>query len=365
MVEDIYPVQWSGRQAVVAIPEHVSVSNAGHIRDELLSVINRGATALIADMTATISCDHAGAQAVARAHQRAVISGTELRLVVTAPIVSRVLIRNGLDRLVSLYPSLEAAMAASVPSAGPARQVQAAGTRPDGHAPPRRAGWGKAPALAAGPPDRNGAALTAVGELLDALRLRDGVAVVDDYGALVLASARMEEMFSYSRGELAGQPVESLVPDGLQAAHRGHRAGYARAPAARPMGDRGPLAGLRKDGTTFPVQISLTPVTTPAGYLTLTVIRDGTRVPRLADLAGTVFTADRAPGGLELLDAIITGLFHVGLSLQAALDLPAEVSRPRITEALGHLDDTIREIRDAAFRSRGAPPRDAQLNGAG
>ena len=129
----------------MAIPEHVSVSNAGQIRDELPSVINRGATALIADMTATSSCDQAGAQAVARAHQRAVISGTELRLVVTAPIVSRVLIRNGLGRLPSLYPSLEAAMAASVPSAGPARQVQAAGTRPDGHAPLRRPGWERRP----------------------------------------------------------------------------------------------------------------------------------------------------------------------------------------------------------------------------
>src|ERR1700730_4907756 len=83
VIRDIYPVQWTGRQAVVALPEHIDVSNAGQIREQLLSVINRGATALIADMTATISCDHAGADAVVRAHQRAVISGAELRLVVT------------------------------------------------------------------------------------------------------------------------------------------------------------------------------------------------------------------------------------------------------------------------------------------
>jgi anti-sigma B factor antagonist len=82
----------------------------------LLSVINGGATALIADMTATTSCDHAGSGAVERAFRRAVICGTELRLVVTAEHVSRVLSLSGLDRLVPIYPSLEAATAASPPA---------------------------------------------------------------------------------------------------------------------------------------------------------------------------------------------------------------------------------------------------------
>jgi anti-anti-sigma regulatory factor len=103
-------------------------SPAGWIGEELLSVINGGATVLIADMTATIWCDHAGADAVVRAFQRAVISGTELRLVVTAPAVSRVLGLSGVDRLVPIHPSLEVATAASAPAAvlaagvvGPAR----------------------------------------------------------------------------------------------------------------------------------------------------------------------------------------------------------------------------------------------------
>ena len=63
MLTDICPVQWTGRQAVIALPEHIDVSNAGPIREGLLSVINRGARSLIADLTATISCDHAGAAA--------------------------------------------------------------------------------------------------------------------------------------------------------------------------------------------------------------------------------------------------------------------------------------------------------------
>lgn len=117
MFEDTYPVEWNGRQAAVTLPEQVDVSNAGQIREELLSVINRRATVLIVDMSATVSCDHAGAEAVERAYRRAVASGTQLRLVVTAPIVRRVLAVNGLDRLVPMYPSLEAAVAAGGPDA--------------------------------------------------------------------------------------------------------------------------------------------------------------------------------------------------------------------------------------------------------
>jgi anti-sigma B factor antagonist len=113
MREDIDPVPWAGRQAVVALPVHMDASNAGQIREALLSVINGGATALIADMTATTSCDHTGANAVVRAFQRAVICGTQLRLVVTASYVSRVLSLTGLNPLVPIYPSLEAATAPS------------------------------------------------------------------------------------------------------------------------------------------------------------------------------------------------------------------------------------------------------------
>jgi anti-sigma B factor antagonist len=111
MLKDLCPVRWAGRRAVVALPADMDVSNAGQIGEELLPVINGGATALIADMTATVLCDHAGAGAVVRAFQRAVISDTELRLVVTAPIVSRVLSLSGVDRLVPIQPSLEEARA--------------------------------------------------------------------------------------------------------------------------------------------------------------------------------------------------------------------------------------------------------------
>jgi anti-sigma B factor antagonist len=129
VLKDIYPVQWTGGQAAVALPEDINAANAGQIREELLALINRGAAVLIVDMTATASCDYAGAEALVRAHRRAVANGTQLRLVVPVEIVRRVLSGKGLDRLVSIYPSREAAIAADLPvaqasTAGPSQVGQ-------------------------------------------------------------------------------------------------------------------------------------------------------------------------------------------------------------------------------------------------
>ncbi len=370
MLEDPYPVHWSGRQAVVALPEHIDVSNAGQIREELLSVINRGADALIADMTATISCDHAGADAVVRAYQRAVISGTELRLVVTARIVSRVLSLSGLDRVISIYPSLEAAMVARAPAAVLTLVTGPGGSGAGGEAQPGRGGRIRAQIPAAGLPDENEAAIApaVVWKLLDALQ--DGVVLADGDGAVALANLRLEEMFGYDHRELLGRPVESLVPADLQEAHRSHRAAFARAPGARPMGAGARLVGLRKDGTTFPVEVSLSPVASAAGTFALAMIRDVTEARQLkdlADLARAGAAAERERRTRDLLDTIITGLFHVGLSLQGAIDLPAEVTRQRVAEAVSHLDDLIGRIRDTAFSTRDGDltPRSAPCDGTG
>jgi anti-anti-sigma factor len=99
------PVQRVNRRAVVTLPQHIDVPDTGQIREELPTVISRGAATLIADMTATLSCDQAGADAVARACQRALANRTQLRLVATAHIIRRVLSLNGLDRLIPIYPS--------------------------------------------------------------------------------------------------------------------------------------------------------------------------------------------------------------------------------------------------------------------
>jgi anti-sigma B factor antagonist len=185
----------------------MDVSNAGQIDEELLSVINGGATALIADMTATIWCDHAGAGAVVRAFQRAVISGTELRLVVTAPKVSRVLSLSGVDRLVPIYLSLEAATAVSAPAAALALAAGRPGMGTGGQALPRRAGRAGRPVQAAGPAGENGGASTPalVGTLANVLQ--DGVVLADGDGTIALASTPLEHMFGYGHGELDGHAV--------------------------------------------------------------------------------------------------------------------------------------------------------------
>jgi PAS domain S-box-containing protein len=121
--------------------------------------------------------------------------------------------------------------------------------------------------------------------------------LADGDGILVLANRRMEEIFGYQQDDLAGHPVESLIPADLHLAHHSHRADYAQAPGARPMGAGARLVGLRKDGTTFPVEISLSPIPTTTGQLTLAVIRYVNRTRRrhdLLDMARAAVAADQA-----------------------------------------------------------------------
>ena len=276
-------------------------------------------------MTATISCDYAGSQAMIRAYQRAVPSGTDLRLVVTDRIVRRVLSYNGLDRLVSIYPSLEAAQAVKAPAEVLGLVPRPASARADGQAPPR----GSTPAGSQLPPawpsDRNRAAVTSaeLWSLVDALQ--DGVALADGDGALALASRRLEEMFGYEHGELLGQAVERLIPADLQAAHRSHRATYAKAPRTRPMADR--LVGLRKDANHVPCRDQPQPRHYRRRPLRLRRhpgCHRGQATRKTSSTSpGLRSPAAQARGGRELLDTIITRLFQLGLSLQAAIDLPA------------------------------------------
>jgi anti-anti-sigma factor len=345
MRDDPFPVEWTGRLAVVAFPGQVDISNVGQLRDRLLAVINRGAAVLIADMTDTVSCDHAAVEAIARACQRAAINGTQVRLVVTAPVVRRVLSLEGLDRLVSIYPSLEAATAAGRPvgsasQAGPASPHTQASPQTNGRP------QGVVPAAGSITP-------AVLWQLIDALG--DGLALTAHDGRIALVNRRCAEMFGYRREELIGLPVDVLVPPDLQIPHRGYRAAYQQAPQARPMAERARLAGLRKDGATLPVEISLSPVPTASENFVLAVIRDATEPARrhdLADLArGTAAGQKQATS--DLLDRVVHHLFQVGLSLQAAAGLPGEVARDRLAEALDQLDDVIHEIRDYAFTSGG------------
>jgi anti-sigma B factor antagonist len=106
-----FPVQWSGRTAVVSLPAEIDLTIADALREALLSVLNQGAVALIADMTATTFCDSAGITTLVRAAKRAAATGAEMRLAVTAPQVLRVFTLVGIDRLIDIHPSVAAARA--------------------------------------------------------------------------------------------------------------------------------------------------------------------------------------------------------------------------------------------------------------
>jgi anti-sigma B factor antagonist len=115
-----FPVAWLGEAAVITLPEEIDISNSDQVRDELLSLLNRGPAVMIVDMAGTTFCDSAGVNALVRAHKRASANGAEIRLVVASLGVKRVLAITGVDRLISVYPTLAASLDEAGGSGNPA-----------------------------------------------------------------------------------------------------------------------------------------------------------------------------------------------------------------------------------------------------
>jgi PAS domain S-box-containing protein len=104
----------------------------------------------------------------------------------------------------------------------------------------------------------------------------DAIIGVTRDGAITLINAQAEQLFGYSRAELLGQPVDVLVPERLRGTHVHRRDGYFNHPRKRPMGAGAALTAVRKDGTEFPAEISLSSVNTDQGMIATTAIRDVT-----------------------------------------------------------------------------------------
>jgi PAS domain S-box-containing protein len=102
----------------------------------------------------------------------------------------------------------------------------------------------------------------------------DAMVAVDPQGVMVQVNSQTEKLFGYTQGELIGQKVEMLVPDNLRPAHHQHRERFHGQPQTRRMGAALDLRGRRKDGSEFPVEISLSPVNTESGMVVLSAIRD-------------------------------------------------------------------------------------------
>ena len=128
----------------------------------------------------------------------------------------------------------------------------------------------------------------------------DAMVIVSADGKIKLVNAQTESLFGYGRGDLIGLPVETLVPERYRHNHPGHRSTYFGAPRGRPMGAGLQLFALRKDGSEFPVEISLSPIDTPEGQLVAAAIRDVTERRKFEEIRRKSVELEEQNRSLEL-----------------------------------------------------------------
>jgi two-component system, NarL family, sensor histidine kinase UhpB len=122
----------------------------------------------------------------------------------------------------------------------------------------------------------------------------NGVVLVDENGLMLLTNEKLEQMFGYAQRELIGNAVEILIPNELRDAHVNHRRRFSRGASSRQMGAEQSLLGRRKDGSEFPIEAGLHPITIRAHSYTMATVTDITERTRAAKaLAAALTERDR------------------------------------------------------------------------
>jgi PAS domain S-box-containing protein len=184
----------------------------------------------------------------------------------------------------------------------------------------------------------------------------DAIVIVNADGRIVLANGQAQQLFKYSLDELTGQPVEVLLPSEVREAHVAHRAAFDAEPRRRPMGLGLELSARRKDGSTFPVEISLSPMPSDDGPLVISAIRDiSDRKQAQARIKALNEDLERRVNELAALNRELESFsYSVSHDLRAPLRSIDGFSQALLEESGEALDeqgrDYLRRVRAAASR---------------